>query len=83
MELRAGLAGLADQGTKLYMPFYLALLAEIEAEMGAIGLSRIDEALALAGQTGERWSDAFCIGSAAKSCSSATPPTPACAQKRS
>jgi predicted ATPase len=36
------------------------LLAEIEAQGDAEGaLSRIDEALALAGETGEHWSDAF------------------------
>jgi predicted ATPase len=36
------------------------LLAEIEAQGDAEGaLSRVDEALALAAETGERWSDAF------------------------
>ena len=43
------------------MPFFQALLAEVEAERqdddGA--LSRIEGALALANETGERWSDAM------------------------
>jgi predicted ATPase len=42
------------------VPFYQGLLAEIDAQDDAEGaLSRIDEALALAAKTGERWSDAF------------------------
>ena len=42
------------------MPFFQGLLAEIEAQGDADGaLTRIDEALALAGETGEHWSDAF------------------------
>jgi predicted ATPase len=40
--------------------FYQGLLAEIEAQDDAEGaLTRIDEALALAGETVEHWSDAF------------------------
>ena len=59
-EVRQALAALTDQGIKLFVPFYQALLAEIEAQGDAEGaLARIDEALALAGETGERWSDAF------------------------
>ena len=42
------------------VPFFQGLLAEIEAQGDAEGaLTRIEEALALAGETGERWSDAF------------------------
>ena len=42
------------------MPYFQGLLAEIEAQGDAEGaLTRIDEALALAGETGEHWSDAF------------------------
>jgi len=42
------------------VPFYQGLLAEIEAQGDAEGaLTRIDEALALAGETGEHWSHAF------------------------
>jgi predicted ATPase len=62
-ELRQALATFTDQGSKQqkqYVPFYQGLLAEIEAQGDAEGaLSRIDEALALAGETGERWSDAL------------------------
>src|SRR5215472_10289915 len=46
--------------TKGPWPFYQGLLAEIEAQGDAEGaLTRIEEALALAGETGEHWSDAF------------------------
>ena len=49
-----------DQGNRLFVPFFQGLLAEIEAQDDAEGaLTRIDEALALAPETGERWSDAF------------------------
>ena len=42
------------------MPFYQGLLAEIEAQGDAEGaLTRIEEALALADETGEHWTDAF------------------------
>ena len=60
-ELRQALGVYTDQGNKLWMPFYQALLAEIEAEWRGVeeALTRIDEALALAGATGEHWSDAF------------------------
>jgi class 3 adenylate cyclase/tetratricopeptide (TPR) repeat protein len=60
MELRQALAGYTDQGNKVFVPFFQGLLAEIEAQGDADGaLTRIDEALTLAGGTGERWSDAF------------------------
>jgi len=59
-ELRQGLAAYTDQGNKLFAPFFGGLLAEIEAQDDAEGaLTRIDEALALAGETRERRSDAF------------------------
>jgi predicted ATPase len=59
-QLRQALAAVTDQGSKLAVPFYQGLLAEIEAQGDAEGaLTRIDEALALAGETGEHWSDAF------------------------
>jgi predicted ATPase len=60
-ELRQALAALSDQGNKLWLPFFQSLLAEIEAEtVGTEGaLTRIGEALALAGETGEQWSDAL------------------------
>jgi predicted ATPase len=54
------LAAFTDRGNKLLVPFYQGLLAEIEAQGDAEGaLTRLDEALALAGDTGEHWSDAF------------------------
>jgi predicted ATPase len=58
--LRQGLAAYTDQGNKHFVPFFQGVLAEIEAQDDAEGaLTRIDEALALAGETGEHWSDAF------------------------
>jgi predicted ATPase len=59
-ELRQALAAYIDQGNKLGVPLYQGLLAEIEAQDDAEGaLTRIEEALALAGETGDRWTDAF------------------------
>jgi len=60
-DLRQVLARYADQGNKLFSPFYQGLLAEVEAEEQDPGgaLARIDEALALGRPTGERWTDAF------------------------
>jgi predicted ATPase len=58
--LRQALAAFTEQGNKLFVPFYQGLLAEIEAQGDAEGaLTRIEQALALAGETGECWSDAF------------------------
>jgi hypothetical protein len=55
------LAAFTDQGNKILVPFFQGLLAEIEAQVDAEGaLTRIEEeALVLAGKTGEHWSDAF------------------------
>jgi predicted ATPase len=59
-ELRQVLAAYTDQGNKLLVPFFQGLLAEIEAQGDAEGaLTRIEEAVALAGETAEHWSDAF------------------------
>ena len=59
-ELRKALTAYADQGNKMVAPFFQGRLAELAEERGAEGpLARIDEALALARQTGERWTDAF------------------------
>ena len=58
-ELARALATYADQ-YKLYVPLYQGLLAEIQAGQEAEeALTRIDKALALASQTGERWTDAL------------------------
>jgi class 3 adenylate cyclase/predicted ATPase len=58
--LRQALAAIIDQESKLLVPFYQGLLAEIEAQDDVEGaLTRIDEALALAQQTGEHWTDVF------------------------
>jgi predicted negative regulator of RcsB-dependent stress response len=57
-ELRQALVAFVSR--KLFVPFFQGLLAEIEAQDDVAGaLTRIDEALAVAGQTGEHWSDAF------------------------
>jgi tetratricopeptide (TPR) repeat protein len=57
-DLRRALVPFTDQGDKVFVPFFQGLLAEIEAQDDSEGaLSRIDEALALAGETGEHWSD--------------------------
>jgi predicted ATPase len=55
------LAAFAEQGNKLYAPFFQGLLAELEAagQDAAGALARIDEALALAEQTDQRWTDAL------------------------
>jgi predicted ATPase len=60
-ELRESIAAHTEQGNKLFVPFYHVLLAELEAEgQGVDGaLTRLDEALALAGETGAHWTDAF------------------------
>ena len=59
-ELRQALAAFTNQGNKALVSFFQSLLAQIEAQGDAEGaLSRVDEALALAAETGERWSDAF------------------------
>jgi predicted ATPase len=59
--LREALAGYLGQGNKLFVPLYQGRLAELEAEAhdadGA--LQRIDDALALANETGEHWTDAL------------------------
>jgi predicted ATPase len=57
------LAAFADQETKNFVPFFEGLLAEVEGQGDAErALTWIDEALGLAGQTGEHWSDAFLYG---------------------
>ena len=57
-ELRKAIAALTS---KYWVPFFQGLLAEIEAERQDMeqALTRIDEALGLAQQTGEHWTDAY------------------------
>ena len=59
-ELRLALVEYASGGSKALLPFYQGLLAEIQAEGGdaEAALAGIDDALALAAETGEHWFDA-------------------------
>jgi predicted ATPase len=61
LGLREALAAYLDQRNKLFVPLFQGVLAELEAEGGDADdtLRRIDEALALASETGEHWTDAF------------------------
>ena len=59
-ELRDGITGFVGQGTKAYLPFFQGLLAEIEAGCPNDEAVRwLDEALALAKETGAHGTDAF------------------------
>jgi predicted ATPase len=57
--LREALTAYLGQGNKLFVPLYQGRLAELEAEGDAAdrALRRIDEALALANETGGRWTE--------------------------
>jgi adenylate cyclase len=59
--LREALAAYLGQGNKLYAPLFQGLLAELEAEGDDAdgALQGLDEALALASETGQRWTDAL------------------------
>jgi predicted ATPase len=59
--LREALTAYLGQGNKLWVPLFQGLLAELEAERNDAdrALCRIDEALALASETGEHWTDAL------------------------
>jgi predicted ATPase/class 3 adenylate cyclase len=61
VELRQSLAEYTNQGNKFLAPFYQGLLAEIEAAKVGVerALTRMNDALTLAGETGEHWADAF------------------------
>ena len=50
-----------DQGNKYFVPFNKGLLAELDAEAGDLqsALTCVDEGLALAQETEQRWSDVF------------------------
>ena len=60
-ELREGLTLYAEHKILFTLPVTQGLLSELEAEgpSADVALARIDEALSLARQTGERWTDAF------------------------
>jgi len=60
-ELREAIAEITAQGIKYWVPNIQGRLAELEAEGESpeAALARIDEALALAQQTGEHWTDSF------------------------
>jgi predicted ATPase len=59
--LREALAAYLGQGNKVLVPLCQGRLAELEAEGNDAdgALRRIDEALALANETGEHWTDAL------------------------
>src|SRR5262249_7389699 len=60
-ELLQALASFRDHGNRVWVPIFRGLLAEIEPRSQGVeaALTRIDEALAFAGETGEHWTDAF------------------------
>jgi class 3 adenylate cyclase/predicted ATPase len=60
-ELRESIAVHTEQGNNLFVPLYQGLLAELEAEGQGLdaATTRLDEALALAGEMGAHWTDAF------------------------
>jgi predicted ATPase len=60
-DFREALVAYNDQGNKMNVPLFQGLIAELEAEGDDAdgALRRIDEALALANETGERWTDAL------------------------
>ena len=61
-ELEQALAAYTGEGNRFFVPFYTGLLAAIQMETQdekARAAERVDEALALAQQTGEHWADAF------------------------
>ena len=59
-QFRSGLKAWRGSGARIWVPYFLALEAEALAGTGHLdrALSTIDEALAVASQTGERWSSA-------------------------
>jgi tetratricopeptide (TPR) repeat protein len=60
-ELREALTAYTSLGNKLWVPLFQGLLAEIEAGGRELdgALVRIDEAIDLATDTGQHWTDAF------------------------
>ncbi len=60
-DLRQALVRYVDQGNRLWVSLFQGLLAELEARAGNFeqAVTLLDESLALAGETGEHWTDAF------------------------
>jgi predicted ATPase len=61
-EFQQALAAYRGEGNKFFVPLFLGLLAAIQVEIQGEkerAAAYIDEALALAQQTGEHWTDAF------------------------
>ena len=58
-ELRQALANYLEQGNRFLAPWFYAFNAELEALAGRVedALASVDAGLALAEQTGERWTD--------------------------
>jgi predicted ATPase len=58
-ELRRALAAYMEQGNKIFAPHYHGLIAELElmADRADTALVSVDAGLALARETGERWTD--------------------------
>jgi hypothetical protein len=52
-----------EQGNKLFVPFIYGLIAELEAIVGRAdnALASVDTGLALAEETGERWTDPLVV----------------------
>ena len=59
--MREALSALTDSGARSALPMLLGFIADIEAEAENFeeASARVDEALSLAQQTGERWMDSF------------------------
>jgi predicted ATPase len=62
-QIRAGLAAWRKTGARLWLPIFVALEGEAHAAAGRneAALQAIDEAIAISGETGERWAIAEVI----------------------
>jgi predicted ATPase len=60
-EMREALAKRVEAGMRASMPYLRGKLAELDAECGSAdeAAAQVNEALAIAGETGERWTDAL------------------------
>jgi class 3 adenylate cyclase/predicted ATPase len=67
-QVRAGLVAWRKTGARLWLPIFVALEAEAHAAAGRYdaALGAVDEAIAISGQTGERWAIAEVIRLRAK-----------------